>query len=130
MMELGLGDAADLYHAWAAQVKRDGGVVVTLPGTTTPAGRFPYTVWGPKVNARVWPLPTTYDKAGKGHGYYVASSAVEQSARALKNAKPSEVPRRNPLDVLGEIAGDLKKTAVWGVGIYVAIKLISAMRKS
>lgn len=125
------------YTEWAASVVKNGGVVKGFPARDTQgrervSGAFPVEVWGPKANAKVWPIPDKMVSNPDGTkkveyapgkltatvGYYLAPSAVQleyqqqRVATASETAKASEqlldkwgVPQllRSPLSLIATI---------------------------
>lgn len=93
-----------VYLDWVTTVQRAGGVVGTFPGTNKVAAKYPSSVWGPKSNARAWPLPdkmVSHPDATKeieyapgkftpSLGYYIAPDAVQRAAATLSDPTDRE----------------------------------------
>lgn len=100
------------YTEWAASVVRNGGVVKGFPardvqGRERVSGAFPVEVWGPKVNARAWPIPDKMVSNPDGTkkveyapgkltatvGYYLAPGAVQTEYQSQSSATRTEIAK-------------------------------------
>lgn len=79
-----LGDyspaSASTYAAWAAAVKRAGGIATAL--NSRPTAKYPRSVFAGKVTSGEWPPPGKITPDGQW-AYYGASDAVARDALSL-----------------------------------------------
>lgn len=100
--------ATAVYRAWAADVKARGGVVTALPHVGTPAAKYAFAIWSPRVKSGAWAAPTVLSRNGE-YAYYAADRAVERAAAELPKASAEEIAlgaarlKDSWLDVLREM---------------------------
>ena len=89
------------YAAWVAGVRANGGrVVQSATGAINPntgqrgipsvlSAAYPASVWGPRANAKTWPLPNEYSVNGVT-GYYHAHPLLVAEAQRFQVATTGE----------------------------------------
>lgn len=124
--------ASARYNQWVATVRAASGRVTVAP-SGTPSAAYPMEVWGPRANAKEWPLPNEYRNQT---GYYHAPADIAAEARTFGKATAAETEQAGkqlmttwgvpkPLQSLSNYFGTLKDVAMMlivGGLVYLAVK--------
>ena len=121
------------YPQWVQAVQYGGGVATNDPRSGAPAARYPFSIFGPQVNAGVWPNPDLLSSDGQ-YGYYDAPYPVIQDAVRLGAATQEEADAANPdwyqkiLNLIHEGEGLLLAAALVYFGLPLVMKGVSSAK--
>lgn len=105
------------YPAWVSAVQYATGVATNNPTSGVPAARYPYSIFGPLMNAGVWGKPDVLSADGN-YGYYNAPWPVIEDAVRLGAATQAEADAANP-----DWYQKILNTVQTGEGLLLAVAL-------